>query len=154
MASKAIQSSELQYTIDANKKPVILYKGKTYSQLQELTAAIPSLTEPNSLEAFASALNFFCSGTRYLFITNIPEFQEDYLNRIEFEQNSFDYIPNRIIDHGIFDTSKMHPPQILNDELVFFVQDDYTQLPYRASCPYPIETPTPKVRYQLLPYQL
>lgn len=147
-----VHGFDLLCQLDSHLKPLVRSGDKTYQSLFGLTQAIPVLELNDHLKALAKIANFLSGGAEYQFIEDISKYQEEYLNRVEFEQNSFDYIPNRIIDHGIFDVSVMHPPRIINNELVFYVKNDQNQLPYCVSVAYPITKESDGIRYQLLPY--
>lgn len=143
---------ELVCQIEKDQQQTITYGKDKYKTLHSLLKKVPELTEPQHFAALAQLTNFLAKGFEYQYIENTKQFKEDYLNRIEFEKNSFDYIPNRLIDHGIFNVMVMHPPHIINNELVFFVKNAQNDLPFKVSCPFPITSETPNVLYQLLPY--
>lgn len=145
---------ELECLIDADKQPTIIYNNHKYKTLHSLLEMIPALSEPQSLQPLAYVVNFFAKGFDYQYIENIKQFKDDYLNRIEFEKNSFDYMPDRLIDHGVFNVVVMHPPLIINNELVFFVKNIQSGLPFKVSCPFPITSEFSSPLYQLLPYSL
>lgn len=147
-----LHNFDLQCQIDQHRHPMVTIGEKSYTTLYGLIKAVPILSEQKQIKNLSKIANFLCNGVEYLFIDDIPKYQEEYLNRVEFEQNTFDYLPNRIIDHGVFDVTGMHPPRIINDELVFYVKNDHTEVPYRVIIPYPIIKETLEARYELLPY--
>jgi hypothetical protein len=149
-----VNKTEIMFYLDHDQHPIVISSGNTHRSLHHLIQSMPELSNPDYLSQLAHLINFFSQGTDYHVIDDIPKFQEAYLERIEYEKNSFDYMPLRIIDHGIFDVRVMHPPRVINRELIFFVQQDHTQLPYRVSCSYPIEREKLDTRYQLLPYAM
>lgn len=137
--------------LDDHHNPVITHDSKKYKNLFSLIEDFPELKKATNMKLLVQAANFLFQGVSYHLIEDINIFKEAYLNRIEYEKNSLDYMPVRLIDHGIFDVSIMHPPQIIGDELIFFVQDDRSGIPYRVTCLYPI-TQASKGTYHLLPY--
>ncbi len=134
-----------------NKIPVVIYGGHKYINLDGLLNAIPHIANSKLLE-LCYLVSFFYGGSEYEFIENIDDFKEKYLNVIEFDKNSLDYNPDRLIDHGEFNIRVMHSPRIVDNELVFFVQNIKSKLPYRVSCPYPIPSGKMDVTFHLLPY--
>lgn len=147
----SLQGVELQCLLDKDMHPSVIHGAHSHQTLYSLVKALPTLEHPDHLKALAYLVNFFSHGLAYQYIDNISSFKEQYLERVEFEQNTFDYLPVRISDHGVFDTSVMHPPHIIQDELVFFVKEESTGIPTCVRCPYPIKADQ-QARYQLLPY--
>lgn len=143
---------EFHCHFDSDHHPIVEVENQTYKTFLSLFEAFPSLLKDHS--AYAKLANFIFKKTEYLFIEDIAKYQEEYLERVEYEKNTFEYIPDRIIDHGIFDVFAMHPPKNVDHQLIFFVKHYHTQIPYRASCPFPIEREKYEIRYQLLPYAL
>lgn len=139
--------------LDSNHQPIIIYKEKKYTSMHDLCMELPEfLSGTIDLKKLAHFLNFMSKGIGYEVIDNIKRYKEDYLARIEFEKNSFDYLPVRLRDHGVFDVSVMHSPQIVREEFIFFVKNADNNVPYRVNCPFPINPETPNLNYQLLPY--
>lgn len=137
--------------IDPKNRPLVISEGHTFQSLHKLIEAYPELTDQKNFNQLAQLANFLFQGATYKFIDDISAYKEAYTDRIEFEQNTFDYMPMRLIDHGVFDINGMHPPRIINDEFVFFVKDFRTEVPYRVTCQYPF-TEHAKGSYHLLPY--
>lgn len=146
-----INNAEVELHLDDQRHPKIAVKGLTYSSLHKLVVAYPELSEAKNIKTLAQLSNFLFQGHSYQFIDDISAFKEAYLNQIEFDKNSMDYMPSRLIDHGIFDVNIMKAPSIENGEFIFYVKEDRTGIPYRVSCPYPFED-KPKATYHLLPY--
>lgn len=146
-----IQGNELQCVLDHERHPLVIYGNHSTSKIETLVKAFPVLKEQENYSILAYLINFLARGLEYQFIENITKYKEEYTNRVEFEQNSFDYIPRRIIDHGVFDITVMHAPRVLKEEFVFYVKEDHTGLPFCVHADFPIHE-NQKVRYQLLPY--
>lgn len=145
-----VKGREVLCQLDRHHHPLVTIEGKIYHSVLKLLRAFPEIEE--NVGAVARLVNFLCSNNEYTFIEDIAKFQEEYVDRVEFEQNSFDYIPDRIIDHGVFNITVMHSPKVVDNQLIFYVKNENSQLPYRVSCAYPIQSESPEVRYQLLPY--
>jgi len=137
--------------INEDNIPIVQHGSTHYKDIYKLTIDFPLLTKGRNIEVLSQLANFLFQGTSYKFINNISEYKESYLNRIEFEKNSLDFLPERLIDHGIFDLNSMHPPVINGKELTFYVYDDHTGVPYKVTCPFPIPANV-KAVYSLLPY--
>ena len=136
-----------------SNQPIIIYNEKKYASLAELCTDMPEfLLGSVDLKKVAQLLNFLTKGTAYQVIDNTKRYKEEYLERIEFEKNSFDYLPVRLSDHGVFDVTAMHTPQIVREEFIFYVKNAETYVPYRVRCPFPINVEKPNLDYQLLPY--
>lgn len=146
-----IGETELECQLDPHQKPFIATDGKKYREVNSLIEEFPELEKENNIDKLARLANFLFQGTTYHVIDNVETFKEAYLTRIEFEKNSLDYMPMRLIDHGVFDVNGMHPPKIEGTDLIFYAKDDHTGVPYRVT--YPIGNPNTKAAYQLLPYK-
>jgi len=149
-----IGSDELDCLFDAKGKPTILYKNTKYLTLQSLLEDAPNIGHSGPLKSLALLVHFFCGLKEYNFIENIAKFKEDYLTTIEHEKNTLEYMPERLIDHGIFDLSGMQYPTLEELDLTYYVQSKKTLLPLKAFCPYPLPQSNIQIRYQLLPYAL
>jgi len=138
--------------LDASGLPIIVSEGQVHSNLLSLTKAFPDLVTEGYLKPFITAANFLFQGIKFHPIDSISKFQKEYVDRIEYEQDPSKQFLKRISDYGIFDVSQMHSPKVIGDKLIFFVREDYTDLPYRVTCDFPITTENPEVKYELLPY--
>lgn len=134
------------------KHPIVICNQKKYTNLRTLHKDVPELIDAIDLKDLAHLLNFMSSGREYQVLDKVKRYKDEYLARIEFEKNSFDYLPVRLSEHGIFDVSVMHAPRVVGEEFAFFVKNIESQIPYRVSCLYPIDLEKPDLRYQLLAY--
>jgi hypothetical protein len=146
-----IHGTELNCVLDSERHPFVNHGPHSNSKIANLVKTFPFLEEQDNYSTLAYLINFLERGLEYQFIENINQYKEQYTNRVEFEQNSFEYIPQRIIDHGIYDVTVMHAPRVIKDEFVFYVKEDHTGLPFCVRADFPIHS-AQKVRYQLLPY--
>lgn len=146
-------SSDIQLECQLEgKHPVVICNQKKYNNLRSLHKEVPELIDAIDLKDLAHLLNFMSSGKEYAVLDKVKRYKDEYLARIEFEKNSFDYLPVRLSEHGIFDVSVMHAPRVVAEEFAFFVKNVDSEVPYRVSCHYPIDLETPNLRYQLLAY--
>ena len=145
---------ELDCLLDAKGNPVVLYSNKKYLTLLSLLEDAPNIGHAGPLKNLAYLVHFFCGLKEYLFIEDVAKFKEDYLHTIEYEKNTLEYLPERLIDHGVFDLSEMQSPFIEHHDLIYYVQNKEILLPHKAFCPYPLPQSNFQIRYQLLPYAL
>lgn len=147
-----VDGTPLNCQFDEKQHPLVVHGAHKYSSLHNIVKGIPSLQHPDNLVALAKIVNFMLKGTACTYIDDIRKFQEDYQTLVEYEQNTLEYLPVRITDHGVFDVRVMHSPAVVKHELVFYVEDANTHIPYLVHCPFPFETETVPARYSLLPY--
>lgn len=143
---------ELQVNPDNEGAPVISIHSKEYKSLSDLLQDLPELFEKQNIKVLALLANFLFQGNKFQFIDDIAAFQQHYQNQIELESRSFEPKLRRLSDYGLFDTSGMHDPKIVDNNLIFYVKDAYTNLPYRVTCRFPITAKIPDVKYETLPY--
>lgn len=134
-------------------QPSIICEGNRYETIDSLLKAYPALTRIENLTIFSRSLNFLTVGIDYQYIEDIVKFQNAYQAQVDFEKNSFDYIPMRITNHGIFNITEMTKPHIVNHSLVFYVKNVHNGLPYRVT--YLLTNNDKNLPlYQLLPYAI
>jgi len=134
-----------------DRHPLISVEKERYQSVCELLKAYPDLTRIENLNQLAYVVNFLSAGVDYQLIEDIVTFQEKYLAQVDFEKNSYDYLPQRITDHGIFDITGMTGPRMIDQTLVFYVRSTHNGLPYCVRFPLPFDGNT-LAQYQLLPY--
>lgn len=69
-----------------------------------------------------------------ILITNIAEYESDYLKQLESENQNESPNPNRpkLSDWGTPVFSDMHSPKADGGKIIFFMKDNFTGLPYKA----------------------
>lgn len=135
----------------SHNKPVINDDNTVFTSIPELLKEYPTLTRVENITALCQAINFLSGGLEYQFIDDIPKYQEEYLNQVEFEKNSLDYNPNRLIDHGVFDINDMRGPRIHEGVIVFYVKNSHNSIPYKVT--YSLSDEKNNLpRYELLKY--
>lgn len=147
-----LEGTMLELLIDEHHTPAAKCGDQVYHGLADLIKNMPELTEPAHLNALAEICNFVFKGQEFHFIKDVEEFKKMYCERIEFEKAKLAPDLQRLSDFGIFDVSVMHPPRIVKHQFIFFVSNDYNQLPFRVLCELPFSREYPSVRYELLPY--
>jgi hypothetical protein len=146
-----LNNMEIHFYFNEDNKPTIEIKGKAYTSLSSLFRDFPFFSRLKNQEKIAQLINFLLKGLEFYYIENITEFQESYRKQIEIEQLYPEEAP-LYLKYGIYDVSIMHPPLIKNRQLIFFVKQDYTQMPYQVTVPFPIVQETVMAYYELLPF--
>lgn len=135
---------------DQEIHPYVLYGGKRYDTIGALVDALPFLTKPKYHFTLCQMINFLSKGIEYSLIEDAQEFQRNYHRRVEQESKSTKGVLIPTTEYGIFDTLEVHPPEVLENEITFYVRHDYTGIPYRVTCSFPPKEGI-QVRYELLP---
>jgi hypothetical protein len=132
--------------------PLVEFDNQAFAHLWLLVQQLPLLCEGNYLKEFAEISNFFWKGVQYQCIDCIPDYQKHYVTQVELEKkHPSDVFPYRLTDYKIFDVSCMHDPRVEDGNLLYFVYNTTTGLPYRVVCPFPYASTSMLVHYQILP---
>lgn len=155
-------STEIYRTIDLGPYIVQLnlsegaflasFNNEIFVNLWLLVQKLPLLSEPIYIKQFAQISNFFWKGPFFEVVTNIAEYQNRYLRQLELEKkHSTDVFPYRLTDYQIFDVSVMHDPELIEGQMIYFVYQTKTGIPYRVDCPFPYLSTSTFVHYRILP---
>lgn len=132
--------------------PVAEFKKQNFKHLWGLIEACPELSELSYLEEFALISNFFWKADTFQYIDVIAEYQDFYSKRVHLEMQKRDNVEDyRLTDFKIFDVSGMHPPKVIDNQLIYFTFNKASRLPYRVVCPFPYPIQSTYVHYQILP---
>lgn len=137
-----------------NQNPLIEFKKQLFSHVWLLNQQLPILSEHSYIKEFAQVSNFLWKGLQFQFIEHVPDYQKFYIQQVELEKKfSSDVFPYRLTDYKIFDVSIMRDPHLDMEEknLIYFVYQTATGLPYRVICPFPYTSHSTLVHYQVLP---
>lgn len=135
-----------------DETPVVEFDFQTFNHIWILNQHLPSLSDPLYIKEFAEIANFLWKGLSFTFIDQIEEYKKFYIEHVELEkQHPSDVFPFRLTDYQIFDVSVMHDPKIEKNLLHFFVYQTATAIPYQVVCPFPYDSSSTVVRYQILP---
>ncbi|WP_068468254.1 hypothetical protein [Candidatus Protochlamydia phocaeensis] len=146
-----LDQATLYFFFDQDHLPAIQIEGVKYTSLYQLCRDFPHLLAPKQIEKMAKIANFLIKGLEFQYIENINAFKEDYFQRLEAGQTALLQNMPCLNDYGIYDVSIMHHPKIHNGKLIFFVKQDYTHLPYKASLDFPLKDENFSIHYELLP---
>lgn len=134
----------LQLELDEGEAKVN-FQGRNFDRLSDLVEALPEISDPRFLSAFAVVANFLFSGMRYETIEEITRFCSIYKRRLEGNSD--------IKKYGVFDLTAMKAPYIEEGQAIIYVEELSTGLPYKLLVPYPYHDPLYPFEYTLLPYQ-
>lgn len=131
---------------------LIKFNEQFFSHLWLLVQQIPELSDADYLREFAEVSNFLWKGIQFECVISIESYQKRYNEQIELEKKyPSDVFPYRLTDYKIFDVSVMHDPRLEEGNLLYFVYNTTTGLPYRVVCPFPYTSTSTLVHYQILP---
>ena len=141
------------YFDDANN-PVINIEGIEYTDdtIYEMLESYSSLMKAANLTKAAKMINFLIKGVSFQLIEDIEIFKQKYLDKVEMESGEIPGLAARLNDYGRFDVSRLHSSKLVEGQLLFYVKEDATQLPYQVAFTYPFVEELPKAYYNLLPY--
>lgn len=132
--------------------PLVEKNGQLYHHVWLLAIQMPIISDPAYIRQFAEVSNFLWKGLQFQFIEEIDAYQRFYLDQVEMEKKcSGDLFRYRLTDFKIFDVAFMHEPLIEDGQLLYFVYNTSTGLPYRVVCPFPYTKSSTLVHYQVLP---
>lgn len=144
----SFDSFELSFTLDSRQLPIVEFHQTPYHSLHSLLRAIPALYQ--NLDALAKSANFLAKGLEFQWIDDIASFKKEYYEQLEAEQKMGESEEIRLIDYGIFDLSSIHLPKWKDDQLVFFVKQCASGLPYQVSISSLSSHNSPLISYALL----
>lgn len=132
--------------------PLIEWNNRAFTDLWSVLEQFPILSDSHFIKEFAEISNFLWKGVQFRCIPSIPDYQEQYWERIELEKKQpADLFEYRLTDYKIFDVSVMHEPSLEYGQVTYFVYQVSTGLPYRVVCPFPYPHDSTLVHYQILP---
>lgn len=137
-----------------DQTPLVECAGHFFNHIWLLVQHVPALSEISYLKEFAEISNFLWKAQQYQFIDQIAEYQKFYTEQVEREKKCpSDVFAYRLTDYKIFDVSVMHDPYVEEGQLLYFVYQTATALPYRVVCPFPYTSTSTVVHYQILPFE-
>ena len=135
-----------------DQTPVVEREGEFFNHIWLLTQHFPLLSDPAYIRQFAEISNFLWKGLQFQFIDQIENYQSFYIEQVELEKKCpTDVFQYRLTDYKIFDVSVMHDPCLEEGQLLYFVYQTSTGLPYRVVSPFPYTAASTLVHYQILP---
>ena len=140
------------HLIVENQIHSVEYNDKKFIHLVQLVEELPLLSQVDHIKIFTQLAEFFWKGFSFECVENIASYKDNYVNQVQLERKyPGDVFPYRLTDYKVFDVSVMHDPLVKEKELLFYVFNIQTGLPYRVVCPFPYDSPSTVVHYQILP---
>ena len=144
--------SKILYLYLDGQTPLVECEGLFFSHIWVLVQQLPLLSNLSYLKEFAEISNYLWKGLEFQFIESIANYQISYRTQVEFElKNPSDVFPYRLTDFKIFDVSVMQEPYLEEGNLIYYVFQGATGIPYRVVCPFPYTSTSTLVHYQILP---
>lgn len=138
-----VGKKNIQLELEDNQ-PKVVVDGKKFDLLDNLTKHIPELNDPHQALPFSIIANFFFTGINFEVIEDIEGFSKNYKRLLVEDPN--------ISGYGTFDISVIKHPVAEKNQVVFYVEEISTGLPFKVTCPFPYNDHTKPFKYSLLPY--
>lgn len=115
--------------------PVVIIEQIEVDDATRLLQAAPALADPKWAFAFAQMVNHIMQGDEYELIIDPAAFQASYMETYNAEDPDEEVGAGTIRLHnfGIPDFAAMHPPKLEGDTLVFFAENMFMGIPYKAT---------------------
>jgi hypothetical protein len=134
---------------DGDARPFVGAAGQRYHALAQLAAAYPDLGAAPQLALCCALCLHFARGSNFVPIGEPGEFRRRYQAMVRRGEGRSD-TSFSTADFGPFDVSEVGAPQLLDDALVFYVEDRLYAVPYRVETPWPAQAQD-RVKFLLLP---
>jgi hypothetical protein len=122
---------------------------KLYDNFSELLKQVQDLLKPEKLPIYCQIINFINTGVLFSYLEDIEAYKANYADWMKTIGTEH---LHPCANFGPFDLSEIQPPYVLGDKLIFYVQNNYTKVPYRVESQYPLGNPKGEIFYNLLPY--
>lgn len=146
----SINNQSFNLILDEGSTKVEL-NGKSYASLADLVNSCYYLTENQYIKEIALLSNHLFFGLEFKLITEPEPFKQRYWKKIQQEQREKPTIP-MLLNHGIFDVSKITLPKRQNNELICFLEQLSTGLPFELRFPFPFNRNDSEYHLKILPY--
>lgn len=125
----------MEMDFGANGAPVVIVEQAEVGDVAGLLAAAPALMEPKWVFALAQMANHLAQGEDYELIIDPAEFKAAYMAAYDAEDPDEQVAPGavRLHNFGIPDFAAIHPPKMDGNTLVFFAENIFMGIPYRAT---------------------
>ncbi|MDR1255213.1 MAG: hypothetical protein LBJ78_04310 [Puniceicoccales bacterium] len=122
---------------------------KLYDNFSELLKQAQGLLKPETLTIYCQVVNFIHTGVSFSYLEDIESYKASYADWMKTVGTEH---VHPCANFGPFDLSEIQPPYTSEGKLIFYVQDNYTKVPYRVESQYPLKDPKGEIFYNLLPY--
>lgn len=151
--TEIIQAQKFNLAFNENNDPVIIYKNKTYQDLNELIREAPVLHLEMESARAVKIVSFLLYGLRYEVIENIKDFQEKYKKKQTFLKEEISVQNLHNASYGNYDISGMRSPKRAGNQWVFYVIDTQLGVPYKVSFILPSKNKPFTCGFTLLPFR-
>jgi hypothetical protein len=115
--------------------PVVIVETVEVTDPAAILPLAPDLTKPEWVFAYTALVNHLAQGARFEPIYDPEEFKAAYMAKYDAEDpnEAPDQGVNRLHDFGIPDFAAITAPHMEGETLVFFAENTYMGIPYRAT---------------------
>jgi len=119
----------------AHGAPVVIVAEQEVSSTVDVLRIVPALSDPKWVRAYAGVVNHLAQGDDFKVIMDPSAFETNYRETYNAEDPQEQVPPGvvRLRNFGIPDFSSMHPPVMTGDTLVYFAENLFMGIPYRAT---------------------
>ncbi|MBA3236743.1 MAG: hypothetical protein H0T62_00130 [Parachlamydiaceae bacterium] len=141
-----VKIDEHQIQLEFNEHtPQVTVDGKAYNNLGDLVRDVPEFSQEKYVNEIAYITNFIFSGLNFEVIQNIERFCANYQRSLQEVEDLKNY--------GEFDTRVIKRPYIDKNQIIFFVEERATGLPFKVEGPFPYSEMEQSFSYRILPYR-
>jgi hypothetical protein len=119
---------------DQNGAPYVIVQEARAADLAEAVRLAPALGDPLWVIVYAQVANHLARGDKFITIVDPKAFEAKY--RARYEAEDPDAEPRagvmRLRQFGLPDFAGITPPQMQGDTLVFYAENSFMGIPYRA----------------------
>lgn len=142
--TETILSDPFDLAYNENNEPLVVYKNKTYRDLNQLIHDAPALLLESEIGHAVRIVNFLLYGLRYEVIENTNSFKEV---KKESSLQNLHQGP-----YGIYDLGEIRSPIRNGNQWIFYVLDKELGIPYKVSFKFPAKGKPFECKYSLLPF--
>jgi hypothetical protein len=127
----------IEFDENAAGVPIVIVGEVQVQELSKLLDTAPALLDPNYVAVYAQLVNHLAKGYSYNVIMDPDAFRTAYMEKRNAEDPDAPVNPAvpRLRNFGIPDFDSITTPAIDGDKLVFFAEDLFLGIPYRAEAP-------------------
>jgi hypothetical protein len=125
--------------------PQVTVDGKNYNNLDDLVRDIPEFLQEKYIDEIAYITNFIFSGLNFEVIQDIERFCANYQRSLREVEDLKNY--------GEFDTRVIKRLDVEKNQMVFFVEERATGLPFIVEGSFPYSDKGRSFSYRILPYR-
>ena len=130
-----MELSSIDLMMDDTGAPmVVVGDTQEFSEIPDLLSGVPALAEPANAAEAARAVNHLAEGSRFDVILDPAAFVKAYTARYDAEEETpWEQGRPKLRDFGRADLSELAVPTVEGDQLVFYANDKYLGIAYKAT---------------------